>query len=166
MQKKPITIADIVRIFGECEMQDERGIWMPVNKDWKNKNYDVKVNFPKDLKYGHKGEEVIRKMLEEETLEVKTERDKWKETGNVAIEYRCRGKLSGISTTEAKYWFCLLDEQNEGETIYDSAGFFMPVRKLKEKLRKMRDEGKLQTRIGGDDNASQIALLPIRELFI
>ena len=29
MPKKPITIADIVRIFGECEIQDERGIWLP-----------------------------------------------------------------------------------------------------------------------------------------
>ena len=128
-----------------------------------SKFYDI------DLPFGIKYEGTLSELLTAKTnklIEVKTERDKWKETGNVAIEYRCRGKLSGISTTEAKYWFCLLDEQNEGETIYDSAGFFMPVRKLKEKLRKMRDEGKLQTRIGGDDNASQLALLPIRELFI
>ena len=32
MPKKPITIADIVRVFGECELQDERGIWMPITK--------------------------------------------------------------------------------------------------------------------------------------
>ena len=32
MPKKRITLADIVRIFGECEVQDERGIWIPVKK--------------------------------------------------------------------------------------------------------------------------------------
>ena len=30
MPKKTITIADIVRVFGECYVQDERGIWLPV----------------------------------------------------------------------------------------------------------------------------------------
>ena len=30
MPKKQIKIADIVRIFGECEVQDERGIWIPI----------------------------------------------------------------------------------------------------------------------------------------
>ena len=32
MPKKTITVADIVRVFGECEIQDERGIWMPIIK--------------------------------------------------------------------------------------------------------------------------------------
>ena len=33
MPKKRITIADIVRVFGECEIQDERGIWLPLKPE-------------------------------------------------------------------------------------------------------------------------------------
>ena len=33
MPKKRITIADIVRILGECEIQDERGIWLPLKPE-------------------------------------------------------------------------------------------------------------------------------------
>ena len=33
MPKKRITIADIVRILGECEVQDERGIWLPLKPE-------------------------------------------------------------------------------------------------------------------------------------
>ena len=32
MPKKTITIADIVRVLGECELQDRRGIWLPIKK--------------------------------------------------------------------------------------------------------------------------------------
>ena len=35
MPKKQITIADIVRILGECEVQDERGVWVPITEDYK-----------------------------------------------------------------------------------------------------------------------------------
>ena len=38
-------------------------------------------------------------------IEVKSERDIWQKTGNIAIEYECYGKPSGISSTEADYWF-------------------------------------------------------------
>jgi hypothetical protein len=38
-----------------------------------------------------------------ERVEVKAD-DMWWKTGNLAIEYACRGKLSGISTTEATAW--------------------------------------------------------------
>ena len=33
MPKKRTTIADIVRILGECEVQDERGIWLPLKPE-------------------------------------------------------------------------------------------------------------------------------------
>ena len=41
MPKKQITIADIVRIFGECEIQDERGIWMPITEDYTKDKFDL-----------------------------------------------------------------------------------------------------------------------------
>ena len=152
MQKKPITIADIVRIFGECEIQDERGIWMPVTKDYKKDKFDI------DLDFGKVGEKVVEEMFEGDgTIEVKTEREIWKTSKNIAIEIRCRGKLSGISTTTAKTWIHMLDG--------GGGGFIFPVKDLRDKIKKRQENGKLRLVMGGDDNAAQLALLPIEELF-
>ena len=153
MQKKPITIADIVRIFGECEIQDERGIWMPVIVDYKKDKFDI------DLDFGKVGEKVVEEMFEGDgTIEVKTEREIWKTSKNIAIEIRCRGKLSGISTTTAKTWIHMLDG--------GGGGFIFPVKDLRNKIKKRQEDGKLRLVMGGDDNAAQLALLPIEELFI
>ena len=153
MPKKPITIADIIRIFGECEIQDERGIWMPITEDYTKDKFDI------DLDFGKVGEKAVEEMLEGDgTIEVKTEREIWKTTGNIAIEIRCRGKLSGLSTTTAKTWIHMLDG--------GGGGFIFPVKELKDKIKKRQDEGKLKLIMGGDDNAAQLALLPISELFI
>ena len=152
MQKKPITIADIVRIFGECEIQDERGIWMPVTEDYKKDKFDI------DLDFGKVGEKVVEEMFEGDgTIEVKTEREIWKTSKNIAIEIRCRGKLSGISTTTAKTWIHMLDG--------GGGGFIFPVKDLRDKIKKRQENGKLRLVMGGDDNAAQLALLPIEELF-
>ena len=153
MPKKTITITDIIRIFGECEIQDERGIWMPITEDYTKDKFDI------DLDFGKVGEKAVEEMLEGDgTIEVKTEREIWKTTGNIAIEIRCRGKLSGISITTAKTWIHMLDG--------GGGGFIFPVKELKDKIKKRQDEGKLKLIMGGDDNAAQLALLPISELFI
>jgi len=152
MQKKSITIADIVRIFGECELQDERGIWMPVIVDYKKDKFDI------DLDFGKVGEKVVEEMFEGDgTIEVKTEREIWKTSKNIAIEIRCRGKLSGISTTTAKTWIHMLDG--------GGGGFIFPVKDLRDKIKKRKEDGKLRLVMGGDDDAAQLALLPIAELF-
>ena len=180
MQKKPITIADIVRIFGECEVQDERGIWMPITTNYKKDLFDIKVqrketnqNFSKDHAYGKKGEEAIRSMIEDgETIEVKTERGIWKTSNNVAIEFQKidTKELSGISITKADWWFCVLDNGEE-DSLKNCAGFFYSVKKLKDKIRpsvkdwlnKKRPKYRVVT--GGDDNNSRMVLLPILEIF-
>ena len=152
MPKKTITIADIVREFGECEIQDERGIFVPITEDYMKDKFDI------DLDFGKVGEREVENLLEGNgKIEVKTERDIWKKTGNIAIEIRCRGKLSGISTTEAKTWIHML--KNGG------GGFIFPVEDLREKIRTRKKEGRLKIVMGGDDNAAQLALLPISELF-
>ena len=153
MPKKSITIADIVRVFGKCEIQDERGIWMPITENYTRDKFDI------DLDFGKVGEKAVEEMLEGEgTIEVKTEREIWKRTKNIAIEIRCRGKLSGISTTTAKTWIHMLDG--------GGGGFIFPVEDLRNKIKERQKEGKLKLIMGGDDNAAQLALLPIAELFI
>ena len=61
--------------------------------------------FDIDLQYGQVREKLVLDMLQDKKIEVKSERDIWQKTGNIAIEYESYGKPSGISSTEADYWF-------------------------------------------------------------
>ena len=180
MPKKTITIADIVRVFGKCELQDERGILVPITENYKKDLYDIKVkrketnqNFSKDYAYGKKGEEAVRSMIEDgDTIEVKTERGIWKTSNNVAIEFQKidTKEFSGISITKADWWLCVLDD-GEKDSLKNCAGFFYPVKRLKDKIRPSvkdwRDGKKSKYNIvpGGDDNNSRMVLIPILELF-
>ena len=129
---------------------------MPLNIDYMTKKFDL------DLDFGKVGEMYIESVFEGDgKIEVKTERDIWKTTGNIAIEIRCNGKPSGVSTTEAHTWIHLLSYEN-----MIVGGFLFKVDDLKEKIRKLFDEKKANVVMGGDYNASQMVLLPIKELFI
>ena len=117
--------------------------------------------FDLDLKFGKLGEEFVRDMqVGNKKIEVKTERDIWKTTGNIAIELRYRGNPSGLSTTESSVWVHLLSYNGVIE-----GGFMFKVDLLKEKIKKLHKSGDLKIAMGGDDNLSQMALLPIKELF-
>ena len=69
----------------------------PTKKD--RKKFDL------DLEYGQVREDKIAEMLKDKKIEVKSERDIWQTTGNIAIEYESWGKPSGIRATESDYWF-------------------------------------------------------------
>ena len=84
----------------------------PKSKD--RKKFDI------DLAYGKVREDLIKDMLQDKKIEVKSERDVWKRTGNIAIEYECYGKPSGINATEADYWFHNLCV---GEDVYATLVF-------------------------------------------
>ena len=117
--------------------------------------------FDIDLKFGKMGEEFTQQVFEGNSkVEVKTERDIWEKTGNIAIEMRCKGKPSGISTTESDVWIHLLSVNS-----VIKGGFLFKVDQLKALIKKRHESGGLKIVMGGDDNASQMALLPIKELF-
>jgi len=61
--------------------------------------------FDLDLEYGKVREKLVADMLQDKKIEVKSERDVWQRTGNIAIEYESYGKPSGINATESDYWF-------------------------------------------------------------
>ncbi len=146
-----ITLSDIHEVFGPLKRVAEGGKLVSVT-------YDEMKKFDLDLKFGHLGEDFVRDMQNGNTMiEVKTERDIWKRTENIAVEIRCRGKLSGISTTDAKMWIHMLDG--------GGGGFIFPVDELRKKIKKRQKDGTLKLTMGGDDNAAQLALLPIKELF-
>ena len=63
----------------------------PQTKD--RKKFDI------DLEYGKVREQMVADMLQDKKIEVKSERGMWMRTGNIAIEYECYGKPSGIAAT-------------------------------------------------------------------
>jgi len=152
MQKK--LLLQVIKILGPCNIE-ERGRWVPLSEDYINNKFDL------DLDFGKVGEKYIEQVFEGDgRIEVKTERDIWATTGNIAIEVRCRGKLSGISTTDARTWIQLLSIKN---TI--KGGFVMPVKQLKSRIKELHESGQARLVMGGDDDASQMVLIPIKKLF-
>ena len=128
---------------------------MPISKDYINDKFDL------DLDFGKVGEKYIEQVFEGDgRIEVKTERDIWASTGNIAIEVRCRGKLSGISTTDARTWIHLLSVDN-----VIKGGFIMPVKQLKARIKELHESDVARLVMGGDDDASQMVLIPINKIF-
>ena len=164
MSKKSITIADIVLILGECELQDERGIWMPVTENYKEDNFDI------DLDFGKVGEKAVEEMFEGDgKIEVKTERGagdnnsgiKWTQSGNILIEFSYRGKPSGIKATKASCWVHLLcDETNE-----IIGGFVFKTEWLKKRLKELNEKEKLRLVKCGDYSLGRGVLVSVRDIF-
>jgi hypothetical protein len=77
-------------------------------------------------------------------------------TGNVAIEYRCRGDASGISSTKADWWAIFLEKMD--------VAILVKTDKLKKITR--RYLGGERDVSGGDENASKMILVPAIELII
>ena len=118
--------------------------------------------FDLDLEFGKLGEDFVKDMqVGNKKIEVKTERDIWKTTGNIAIEVRYKGKPSGLSTTESSVWVHLLSYKGVLE-----GGFMFKVDLLKDKIKKLYKSGEIKMVMGGDDNLSQMVLLPIKDLFV
>lgn len=83
---------------------------------------------------------------EDVLFEVKADR-RTKDTGNIAIEFRCRGKDSGITTTRADYWVYFIDGTERCLLI--------PTDKLKEAI----DQKKWSRTVrGGDGFAAEMYL--------
>ena len=121
----------------------------PTKKD--RKKFDI------DLEYGQIREDKIADIFSKAKIEVKSERDIWQKTGNIAIEYECWNKPSGIMATESDYWFhnlCIDDD------IFCT--FIFDVPKLKQLIDKLDFKKSV---CGGDHKASKMWLVNIRKLF-
>lgn len=75
----------------------------------KNSDWDI------DFRDGQLGENTVAKLLNIETVEVKTDR-KWRDTGNLFIEGSCfyqasnSWEPSGLSVTQASNWAFVLED--------------------------------------------------------
>ena len=121
----------------------------PTKKD--RKKFDI------DLQYGTIREYKIADLFTNKKIEVKSEKDIWQTTGNIAIEYQSYNKPSGIKATESDYWFhnlCIGDDE------YCTLVFKTDVlRKIVEQLDTFKSVS------GGDHNASRMFLVNLQKLF-
>ena len=116
-----------------------------------NKKFDI------DLKYGQVREEQVSHIFANKKIEIKTERDWWEKTGNIALEYECNGKPSGINATTSDYWIHILAKGNKNHCM-----LVFEVSRLKKIVEQYKGT---HTRMVGDRNASKCVLLPIKKLF-
>jgi hypothetical protein len=117
---------------------------------------EFKSNFEYDLKIGQVMEKRLAEILQDMKIEVKTDLIAHK-TGNIAIEYQCRGKPSGIAVTHADYYAYVIPNAPISGSI-----LLMPVHKLKEICRLYYNLGRIVN--GGDENLSKMVLIPIEKL--
>ena len=121
------------------------------------KEYTSKFDI--DLEFGESYEYALGQILNMGKVEVKTERDKWVETGNIAIELMNQSNASGLSVTEADWWAQILSFKGDIKSV-----ILLPVKELKKKVKYSVQHGKGRVVMGGDDNASELALIPIKEI--
>jgi len=123
--------------------------------DYKKSNFDL------DLKFGEMGEDYILRVFESgNKVEVKTERDIWKKTGNIAIEIRFKGRKSGLSITDAETWCHILTYN--GKVV---GTIVVPVEFLKKRVKKLIKDKKAKIKFAGDNEESQVVLLPIKYIW-
>ena len=113
--------------------------------------------FDIDLEYGQVREKLVADMLQDKKIEVKSERDKWQKTGNIAIEYESYGKPSGINSTEADYWFhnLCIGKDTFATIVFETKN----LKRIIENLDYKRSVS------GGDHMASKMYLLNLQKLF-
>lgn len=118
---------------------------------------NIRKKFDLDLQYGKMREKKLHDMFFKKKFEIKSERDWWQKTGNIAIEVQCYDKPSGISVTKADYWMHVL---TDGDDEYCTLVF--KVSTVKKLVKKYKNKNVF----GGDHRKSKFVLVPLKELFV
>ena len=128
-------------------------------KEYQALKYNKDNKFDIDLEFGEKFEKSLAKILSIGKVEIKTERDKWKRTGNIAVELSSRGKLSGLTKTKADWWAHILTTNGKIEGI-----LMFPVKQFKKMVKRSVHKGRGRMVMGGDNDTSELALIPLNEI--
>ena len=91
-------------------------------------------------------------------IELKTETYQWRRTGNIAVEYACDGKPSGLAVTEAGYWVHELRDDDGATVLY----LMVPIQRLKELAATEYRKG--NHRRGGDDGRFEMVIINVVDL--
>jgi len=117
-------------------------------------------NFDIDLDFGLIHEDKVRDIFQGKgSIEVKTERDMWSMTGNMAVEIAYKGKPSGITITDAEWWCHLFTIDGEIKFMIT-----IEVDELKNRIKQLAKTNSVKIVKGGDNDESEIILVPIRKL--
>ena len=130
-------------------------------REYQGKNLKKLKKFDIDFDFGTQYEQSLANILKLGKVEVKTERDKWNSTRNIAIELSCNDSLSGLNATEADYWAHILTLKGDVKGI-----ILLPVERLKEIVKLSVHDGNGRVVMGGDNDASEIALIPLKDLAV
>jgi hypothetical protein len=103
-------------------------------------------DYKHDKKYRKEYDLIIIKDGKEIKIEVKSDRQASR-TGNLAIEYECNSKASGITSTEADFWVYFIVHPDRDET------YKIPIDDLKDLVKDCRKVS------GGDGMRSRMYLL-------
>lgn len=115
-------------------------------------------DFRYDLKIGELFEEQLASILSDKTIEVKTDL-KYKYTGNIFIETRSRGKLSGLTITKADFYAFILPSIDNTPCVA-----IFKTDRLKSVLKTMYKKDLLKTIKGGDNGTSSGFLVKLNKL--
>lgn len=115
------------------------------------------AKFDFDLTHGEYAEGIAATILKSRGSKVEIKHERLTNfTGNLAIEYESRGKKSGIAITTADWWIVFIDDEWGEPTSF--VGLHIPELKRFLKL----NWNRLRKTRGGDENTSQLILLPLR----
>tara|TARA_R110002124_G_scaffold101683_1_gene249459 strand:- start:394 stop:804 length:411 start_codon:yes stop_codon:yes gene_type:complete len=120
-------------------------------KKLKESDFSV-TNFTKDLSYGKKHEKLVMKSLE--NFELKTDRMAHK-TGNVYVEFKSRGKDSGIITSKSDTWIFKIPNARDTHLF----SIHIPLTRLRKLVSK-----DYKVVPGGDNLTSRGYLVPLTDL--
>lgn len=93
-----------------------------------------------------------------EKIELKSETYQWEQTGNICIEYKCDGRPSGISVTQADYWVHEL-RRADRTLVY----LMFPIERLKELCRLAIRAGRKRAG-AGDGGRFDVVILALRDI--
>ena len=117
-------------------------------------------NFDIDLDFGLIHEDKVKDISQGKgSIEVKTERDMWSRTGNMAVEITYKGKPSGITITDAKWWCHLFTIDGDIKFV-----LMMRVKELKERIKQLARTNFVKIVKGGDNDDSEIILVPVQKV--
>ena len=116
-------------------------------------------NFGFDIEEGEVGEAIVRELLSGKRGTVEVKRDAIvSATGNIAVEYECRGMPSGIMTSTATWWAFVLS----GDNYLDELVLMVLAARLRAICRYHIQKGEVKP--GGDDGQSTMVLLHVPRL--